>query len=138
MIRLVLNSMLYFPAREIIETPDRAGLDYVHSGLSEQAGGRRAGVAVGALLARPAAAAAVAAIVEQQHVESDACQQGGMKDAVPNVAGVSAAEQQMAERGRPRVDPPAVKVLAVIGLDRQLAANYSRSPAASRASCGLK
>jgi uncharacterized protein len=27
-IRLLLNSLLYFPSREIIETPDRAGLDY--------------------------------------------------------------------------------------------------------------
>ncbi len=28
MIRPLLNSLLYFPSREIIETPDRAGLDY--------------------------------------------------------------------------------------------------------------
>jgi fermentation-respiration switch protein FrsA (DUF1100 family) len=39
-IRVVLNSMLYFPAREIIETPDQAGLQHRELELSTDDGER--------------------------------------------------------------------------------------------------
>ena len=40
MIRLLLNSLLYFPSRAIIETPDRAGLDYREVGIRTDDGER--------------------------------------------------------------------------------------------------
>ena len=40
MIRSLLNSLLYFPSRTIIETPDRAGLDYRDLGLETDDGER--------------------------------------------------------------------------------------------------
>ena len=40
MIRLLLNSLLYFPSRAIIETPDRAGLEYRDLGLEADDGER--------------------------------------------------------------------------------------------------
>jgi fermentation-respiration switch protein FrsA (DUF1100 family) len=39
-IRLLLNSLLYFPSRAIIETPDRAGLDYREVGIRTDDGER--------------------------------------------------------------------------------------------------
>jgi uncharacterized protein len=47
-IRLLLNSLLYFPTRAIIETPDRAGLDYRDLGLETDDGERLHGWWIGA------------------------------------------------------------------------------------------
>src|SRR5215218_7496245 len=40
MIRSLLNAMLYFPSREIVETPDQAGLEYRELVLSTDDGER--------------------------------------------------------------------------------------------------
>jgi fermentation-respiration switch protein FrsA (DUF1100 family) len=47
-IRLLLNSLLYFPSRAIIETPDRAGLDYRDLALETDDGERLHGWWIGA------------------------------------------------------------------------------------------
>jgi uncharacterized protein len=47
-IRLLLNSLLYFPSRAIIETPDRAGLDYRDLRLETDDGERLHGWWIGA------------------------------------------------------------------------------------------
>jgi uncharacterized protein len=47
-IRLLLNSLLYFPSRVVIETPDRAGLVYRELGLETDDGERLHGWWVGA------------------------------------------------------------------------------------------
>jgi fermentation-respiration switch protein FrsA (DUF1100 family) len=47
-IRSLLNSLLYFPSRAIIETPDRAGLDYRDLGLETDDGERLHGWWIGA------------------------------------------------------------------------------------------
>jgi uncharacterized protein len=47
-IRLLLNSLLYFPSRAIIETPDRAGLDYRELALESDDGERLHGWWIGA------------------------------------------------------------------------------------------
>jgi fermentation-respiration switch protein FrsA (DUF1100 family) len=47
-IRSLLNSLLYFPSRAIIETPDRAGLDYRELGLATDDGERLHGWWIGA------------------------------------------------------------------------------------------
>jgi pimeloyl-ACP methyl ester carboxylesterase len=47
-IRLLLHSLLYFPSRAIIETPDRAGLDYRDLGLETDDGERLHGWWIGA------------------------------------------------------------------------------------------
>jgi uncharacterized protein len=47
-IRLLLNSLLYFPSRAIVETPDRAGLDYRELGLETDDGERLHGWWIGA------------------------------------------------------------------------------------------
>jgi uncharacterized protein len=47
-IRLLLNSLLYFPSRAIIETPDGAGLDYRELGLETDDGERLHGWWIGA------------------------------------------------------------------------------------------
>jgi uncharacterized protein len=46
-IRLLLNSLLYFPSRTIIETPDRAGLDFRELGLETDDGERLHGWWIG-------------------------------------------------------------------------------------------
>jgi uncharacterized protein len=48
LIRLLLNSLLYFPSRAIIETPDRAGLDYRDLVLETEDGERLHGWWIGA------------------------------------------------------------------------------------------
>jgi fermentation-respiration switch protein FrsA (DUF1100 family) len=47
-IRPLLNSLLYFPSRQIIETPDRAGLDYRELRLESDDGERLHGGWIGA------------------------------------------------------------------------------------------
>jgi fermentation-respiration switch protein FrsA (DUF1100 family) len=47
-IRPLLNSLLYFPSRQIIETPDRAGLDYRELRLESDDGERLHGWWIGA------------------------------------------------------------------------------------------
>jgi uncharacterized protein len=47
-IRPLLNSLLYFPSRAIIETPDRAGLDYLELELETNDGERLHGWWIGA------------------------------------------------------------------------------------------
>ena len=47
-IRSLLNSLLYFPARTILETPDRAGLDYRDLRLETDDGERLHGWWIGA------------------------------------------------------------------------------------------
>jgi pimeloyl-ACP methyl ester carboxylesterase len=47
-IRVLLNSLLYFPSRTIIETPDRAGLEYFELGLKTEDGERLHGWWIGA------------------------------------------------------------------------------------------
>ena len=41
-IRPLLNSLLYFPSRTVLETPDRAGLDYRDRRCHDRATGGRA------------------------------------------------------------------------------------------------
>jgi uncharacterized protein len=47
-IRLLLNSLLYFPSRAIVETPDRAGLDYRDLSFDSDDGERLHGWCMGA------------------------------------------------------------------------------------------
>ena len=70
---------------------------------------RRAGVLVGGLLARAPAAAPVAAVVEGEHVEPRGREQGDVRDAIADVAGVAVEQQHLADRGRRGRDPPAVQ-----------------------------
>ena len=105
-------------AQRLAEVQDALGF---HAGLFQHASQRRAGVTVGALLARPAGTAAVAAIVEEQHVESSGRQHGGVGEAVADVAAVAVAQQQMAERVGAGADPPPVQPLAVGGLEPHVA-----------------
>ncbi|HEY3020545.1 MAG TPA: hypothetical protein VGJ32_10150 [Solirubrobacteraceae bacterium] len=49
-----------------------------------------------------------------------------MQDAVADVARVAVAEQDVAERGRARRDPPAVQPLAVVGGDRDVVERQPR------------
>ena len=77
----------------------------------------REGVDVGALLTRPPAAAAVAAIAECEHVDARRREELDVRYAVADVAGVAMQEQQVRERRRPRRHPPAVEALPVLGPD---------------------
>jgi hypothetical protein len=78
-------------------------------------------VAVGPELARPAAAATVAAIVEQQDVEAGVAQQRGMHHAIADVARVAVTQQHMcARRSGACRQPPAVQPLAIAGLNRHV------------------
>ena len=61
------------------------------------------------LLAGRAGAAAAAAIVKQQRVESGGRQHGGVQDAVADVSGIAVAKQQRSEHIRPGADPPTVE-----------------------------
>ena len=102
-------------AERLTEVEDPGG---IHRGLLEQTGQRGAGVPVGALLAGPAAATAVAAIVKQQHVEPSGRQQGRVQDAIADVAGVAVAQQQMSEQAPFERRPTSRQPLAVVALQR--------------------
>ena len=105
-------------AERLAEVDDARGVDVV---ARQQRGARRARVAIGPRLAGPAAAAAVAAIVEQQHVEPGGAQQRGVQHAVADVARVAVAQQHVrARRATAGRHPPAVQPLTVLGLDRHV------------------
>jgi hypothetical protein len=88
----------------------------IHAGLGEQGRTRCTSIVIGAVLARAAAAAPVAPVVEQQNIQPYVAEQRGVEDAVTHVAGVAVAEQEVAQRRRLGRDPPAVKPLPVARL----------------------
>src|SRR6185436_10960694 len=93
----------------------------VHLPARHERGPRRPRVAMQALLARPARAAPVPAVVEQQDVEAGRGQRAGMVEAMRDVASVAVEEEHVAARGSGAGrDPPAVQPLAVFGRDAQV------------------
>jgi hypothetical protein len=98
----------------------------VDPGLFPEARESGVRVAVGPVLVRSAAAPAVAAIVEQHHVEAHGGEQLGVQHAVADVARVAVAEQHVADRCRACVDPPGVQPFAVLRLELQVAVGQAR------------